>query len=85
MRTYEVVFIDVGFLASSELWSAWLMAGLLVGVLITTQQFFGSPELLARRRRRLKRVGIGWTLFAIAFSVIAWPLAVFIWMRARLQ
>lgn len=85
MKTYEITFIDIGFLVSPELWRAWLLVGLVVGTFLLLQQFLGPKILRDSRWRRIKKGGIGWTLFAIWFSVVAWPVAVFIWLKSRFE
>lgn len=85
MKTYEITFIDIGFLLSPELWKAWFFAGLFVGVFVLLRQFTGSKEVRARRLRRIKKMGAGWTVFAICFSVVAWPVAAFVWIKSRIE
>lgn len=83
MKTYEITFIDLGFLVSPELWTAWTVVGLVFGYSVLLQNFFGGPEKRARRALSFGHHAFGWLLFASLFAVFVWPVAIFIWAQDR--
>lgn len=81
MRTYEITFIDIGFLFSSELWLSWLVVGLVVGYFVLLENCIGSASFRAAQAKKMANWPFGWLLFAALFPVFFWPVALFIWAR----